>query len=182
MDSLLYLDTQLFKLINGLELGFVDQILVLVRNKFTWIPLYIFMISFFIYRWGRRSWLPILFTLLTVGICDTVSSQLIKKNVERVRPCRTMQVQERVHCGSGYSFTSSHATNHMGLAVFWFQLLGVWGNKRWWLIFWAFMIGFCQIFVGVHYPFDVLTGFLLGTAVAMGTYFLYQKIYPRLKE
>ena len=112
-----------------------------------------------------------------------MSSEVIKKSIERPRPCQTLEhIEMRVHCGTGYSFTSSHATSHMALAVFWVQLFTAWGRRRWWFIPWALLVGFAQIFVGVHYPLDVLSGFVLGATIGMLFYYLYkvsyQKMYP----
>ncbi|GAA5221949.1 phosphatase PAP2 family protein [Membranihabitans marinus] len=179
METLLNFDTDLFKLINGLDLGFLETVMVLFRDKYTWIPLYLLIIGYSIWRWKGKAWFPIAMMLVTLAFTDTASSQLIKKNVERKRPCQTMEVISRAKCGSGYSFTSSHATNHMGLAVFWFNLFGQWKGKRYLFILWALLIGFAQIFVGVHYPVDVFCGFILGGCLGWLSYTLYQKLYPK---
>ncbi|SRR5690554_5381744 len=185
METLLNFDSEVFKLINGLDLGFLESALVISRNKFTWIPLYVALIVLMVWRWKKNSWVPILFSILTVACSDFTSSELIKKSVERPRPCHIMeQIDQRVKCGSGYSFTSSHATSHMALAVFWFQLFSFWGRNRWWLIVWAVLIGFAQIFVGVHYPLDVLAGFIVGFLIGGAVFRLYdwvaQKKYPKV--
>lgn len=186
MESLLNIDEAVFKIINGLDLGFLEIVVVIFRNKFTWIPLYIALIAWMVFQWKRKSWLPVLFSVLTVMCSDFTSSELIKNSVERPRPCHTLeQIEVRVGCGSGYSFTSSHATSHMALAVFWFQLFTSWGRHRWWLIAWAVIIGFAQIFVGVHYPLDVLSGFIVGGLIGYLVFRLYrlayQKIYPKVR-
>lgn len=185
METLLNIDLAVFKLINGLDLGFLESVLVIFRNKLTWIPLYLALIVLMVVQWKRYAWIAVLFSILTVACSDYTSSQLIKKSVERPRPCHTLeQMDLRVPCGSGYSFTSSHATSHMALAVFWFQLFGVWGRHRWWLIAWALAIGFAQIYVGVHYPGDVLSGFLVGALIGWLIFRLYrftfQKKYPKV--
>ena len=183
MESLLNADLEVFKFINSLDLGFMETVLIVFRNKMTWIPLYVALLIYIIYHWKRKSWLPILFIVLTVMCSDFMSSEVIKKSIERPRPCQTLEhIEMRVHCGTGYSFTSSHATSHMALAVFWVQLFTAWGRRRWWFIPWALLVGFAQIFVGVHYPLDVLSGFVLGATIGMLFYYLYkvsyQKMYP----
>jgi len=71
-----------------------------------------------------------------------------------------------VHCGSGYSFTSSHATNHFALAVFIFLTLGKLGwYFRWPFILWATIIAYSQVYVGVHFPLDIISGAILGTLI-----------------
>lgn len=186
METLLNFDATVFHLINGWDLGFLDTVLVISRNKFIWIPLYVAIVVYMAVRWKKQSWLPILFSVLTVVCSDGTSSHLIKKTVERPRPCHTLeQINLRVKCGSGYSFTSSHATSHMALAVFWVQLFTFWGRHRWWFLPWAIIIGFAQIFVGVHYPLDVLSGFVVGAIVGWGVFRAYrgvfQKKYPKVR-
>jgi len=78
------------------------------------------------------------------------------------------------HCGQNGSFTSSHATNHFGIAVFIFITLEkVWGKFNYLFLLWAAAICYAQVYVGVHFPFDVLGGAILGSCIgfAMGKYF-----------
>jgi len=117
----------------------------------------------------------VLFAVATVGMADVVSSKLVKPAVQRVRPCNDVglkfEVRELVHCGGGYSFTSSHATNHFAIATFLYLVLGGLRKKwiRWALLAWAASIAYGQVYVGVHYPLDVITGAVLGSLI--GTVF-----------
>ena len=132
----------------------------------------------------------LVFFTMTFAVADFTSSSIIKKEVMRIRPCNDItfkdQVKLRVRCGSGYSFPSSHATNHFALGMF---LLVVF-RKRWkpivWLsLGWAASISFAQIYVGVHYPIDILAGATLGSIIGFLTasLFLYfQPNKPTLNE
>ena len=124
----------------------------------------------------------VLFALLTVGISDTVSSQWIKKNVKRLRPCNDAQISNevvlRIRCGGGYSFTSSHATNHAAIAMFLFFIFG--SERRLWrylLVFWAISIGIAQIYVGVHYPLDVGVGLTIGALIGWMVSFSFHRLF-----
>ena len=170
LEGLMRWDQQLFFAINGLESQIMDQIIPLYRHKVFWIPFYVFIVAFLVKNFPKHGLWMVLFAGLTVGLADTASSQWIKKNVQRVRPCNdgtiSNQVLLRVRCGGGYSFTSSHAANHTALAFYIAILLG--GSKKWWgwlLFLWALSIGLSQIYVGVHYPLDVLAGTLLGSGI-----------------
>ena len=106
------------------------------------------------------------------AISDTLSSQIIKKNVQRIRPCNdpliSNMVELKVKCGGGYSYTSSHATNHFALAFFLIYTLGVQFRWiKWVLIFWASSIAYGQVYVGVHYPFDVISGAIIGGIIGI---------------
>jgi undecaprenyl-diphosphatase len=154
-----------------------DFYLPVLRNKLFWIPVYVFIISFLFFRYKKAAWLLLLFLILTLGAADIISSHLIKKNVERIRPCNVEQLHTipRVSCGSGYSFTSSHAANHFALSVFLILSVARRRSVKGILFFWAFIVSFSQVYVGVHYPLDVIMGALLGTFIAFVFYYLYKK-------
>ncbi len=183
MEYLLTLDESIFILINRTwQNTFFDWLLPYWRNKYFWVPLYLVM-SFLLYtKVGKNSLWIFLFLGLTVAASDLTSSFLIKENVERIRPCNDPAFMKNVFlrapCGSGYSFTSSHAANHFAMATFLILALGQrLKNWRYALLFWAISIGFAQIYVGVHYPLDVLFGFLVGGAIGCLGASLYRRVY-----
>lgn len=171
MSTLLQWDEYLFQIINGQwHNDVLDFIMPWWRDKKFWIPAYLAGAGYLVWKYKWRSFFFILSIALTIGVSDTLSSKVIKKTVKRDRPCRNEALAEDlnllVHCGGGYSFTSSHATNHFALAVFLITLFG--GMRRYWkylLLGWAASIAFGQVYVGVHYPIDVLAGALLGTMI-----------------
>ncbi len=171
MDYLQHIDYNLFHWINhDLSNGFFDYFFTFIRNKYVWLPLYMFLISFFIFNFKNKGILILSIAFLTVGIADFTSASLIKPGVERVRPCNDIQLKSevisRVRCGNGYSFPSSHATNHFALGIFFFLIFSS-INKSLASLFllWATLISFAQIYVGVHYPIDVLAGGILGSLI-----------------
>ncbi len=179
-------DTTLFFLVNKTgQHAVLDTILPVMRNKYIWAPLYLFIISFLVinYRWKGTA--AVVFLLITVGIGDQLSSAWIKPTVERLRPCHTPAIKDQVRllveCGGKWSFPSSHATNHFGVAVF---LIGV--LRRWmkWLLplglLWAALISYAQVYVGVHFPVDVTVGALLGTTSGLLTYGGYRLLVNKL--
>lgn len=180
MDVVLQLDETLFHAINALgQNPFFDWLMPIWRNKLTWIPLYILLAGVILYQLKIKGLYLLLALGLTIGIADTVSSKIIKKTVKRERPCRNANLQEvrnLVHCGGGYSFTSSHATNHFAVAAFLIFLTGgIFGRWRYLLWIWAALVAYAQVYVGVHYPLDVICGGVLGVLIAYFTTFIYQK-------
>src|SRR5690606_5846642 len=152
----------------------------IIRNPYTWAPLYLFLVIFIIKNYKKRGIIMIIFFVLSFALADSISASLIKPKVMRIRPCNEISLKEnvniRVRCGSGYSFPSSHASNHFALGMF---LLIVFRN-RWkpiiWLsMAWAGIISFAQIYVGVHYPIDIICGAVLGSLIGFITasVFLY---------
>lgn len=184
MIELLQLDELLFRWINGdLHHPILDMILPYWRNKYFWIPLYVFIIGFLIINYKKKGLIYLLVFLTSIGISDISSSHLIKKNVQRIRPCNNVELKNEVKllvpCGAGYSFTSSHACNHFTIAMFMILTLGI--RYRWIklpLFLWAATIAFAQVYVGVHYPLDVGVGMLLGIMIAS----LMASLYWRLDK
>lgn len=180
MESILHLDEQLFYLINnGWQNPFFDAIMPIWREKSTWIPLYVLLAVFIVYRFKIKGLYLILALGLLIGISDNLSSQLIKKNVRRIRPCNDATVQDNhllISCGSGYSFPSTHAANHFAIATFLSLTLGQFYRKiRLPLYLWAASIALGQVYVGVHYPLDIICGALFGALLAYIAAKLYLK-------
>ncbi len=184
ISTLQQFDTDLFlKIHRGLSNEFLDWMMPLVRNRFFWSPLYLFIIVFCTTQYKKTGYYMIGMILATFALGDIVASRMIKPTVGRVRPCNDIRLAKdiihRVPCGSGYSFPSSHATNHFGIAIF---LIGLFYDK-WKPILplalgWAFLISFAQIYVGVHYPIDTIFGAFLGTSIGLLTFSIYKKIRP----
>ena len=185
MEQILQWDQDLFYLINSVwTTDGLNWLMPWLRNKLFWTPAYVFLISFLFLNYGRKALFFILFAILTIAIADTVSSKIIKKSVQRVRPCNDPwmadSVDLKVECGGGYSFTSSHATNHFALAFFLIFTLGRRFRKaKWVLIVWASSIAYAQVYVGVHYPFDVISGGLLGASIGILEATIYDSFVRR---
>jgi len=186
MDALLNLDNILYQWINtSLSNPVFDLILVPFRHKMFWIPLYLFILIFVRINFKRQSLYIYLFFGATILLSDGMSSQVIKKTVERTRPCHEQALSpiERVPCSNGFSFTSSHATNHFAIGSFLFFLFGFTQWRRLFLV-WAGIIGFAQVYVGVHYPFDVIVGSIIGFLIGLLTFnvFKYLVGVPELSQ
>lgn len=177
LDWIQNIDTQLFFHVNRcMKNEFFDIIMPIARDKYTWIPLYA-LLTFLIIRKHKMKAVYVLgFAVLTLVIADQLSAHVIKPLVQRTRPCNDVSIIQYVHnelvdCGSGYSFVSSHATNHFALAIY-FILVFAKPSNRFYVVLgfvlWAGVISFAQVYVGVHYPFDVIVGGLLGMLIGYG--------------
>ncbi len=183
LQEILQYDRELFFLINGeWHHPWIDAIMPIWRDKKTWIPLYLLLAGFSLYRFGWWKGLVFIAAIgLTVGLADTVSSKVLKKSVQRPRPCNDVELQAEVRlvddCGRSYSFTSSHAANHFALATFLALTLGrLYRFLGPAFLLWAASIAYGQVYIGVHYPLDVIFGAAVGVLIA----YILAKLYLRL--
>jgi len=157
----------------------LSHIMLLLREAFTWIPVYLFFMLFF-YSNCRKYFIPIVvLTLLTFALSDFTSASIIKPFIGRLRPCHDLTVSginNIAGCGGLFSMPSSHAANHFGLSTFWFLIIHHLLNRKWyWLFIWACIIGYSQIFVGVHFPGDIACGAVLGVAFGYLNFYLFKR-------
>ncbi|MDZ4796056.1 MAG: phosphatase PAP2 family protein [Bacteroidota bacterium] len=179
-QRLLQLDQQLFEKINSdWSNPFFDTVMPLLRNSLTWIPLYTFLLIFLLLNFKVKGiWWSVLF-LCTIALTDMTGTYGFKHVLERPRPCNDPAFTDHVrlllrHCSGGFSFVSNHAANHFGMAAFFFVTFRhIFKKWAWAGLFWAGSIGYAQVYVGVHYPLDVVGGALLGLAfgISFGTIF-----------
>ncbi|HSC52515.1 MAG TPA: phosphatase PAP2 family protein [Phnomibacter sp.] len=165
---------------------FFDAVVPWLRYQQVWYPFYIFLIAFALYNFGKKGAWWIASFILTIGITDTTSSRLIKNSIQRLRPCNDPDVLPLIdlrvpHCSGGYSFTSSHAANHFGMAMFiYITLSPILGKRTAWIFLWPAVVSYAQVYVGVHYPFDVLVGAFLGMALGWCTGKYFNSKMPNL--
>jgi len=179
-------DQVLFELINGhWTNAYFDGFMPWMRTSEHWFPFYLALIGFVFYRFGWKAWKWLLTVAITIGLSDQISSFFFKPFFHRLRPCADPAMLSNVKlllkaCPTNFSFTSSHATNHFSLAIFVFMTLQPLFKKYSFLFFvWASIISYAQIYVGVHYPLDILAGTLLGLLVGYAGARVYLKWMSR---
>jgi undecaprenyl-diphosphatase len=171
------IDQQLFLFLNSINSPFWDSVMHAISGRIIWVPLYLSILIFLGIKYKRKFLIILLFIILAATLSDQISV-LIKNLVQRLRPCNEPLLSGLVHlvngeCGGQYSFVSSHATNSFDVALL--SLLFI--RKRWFtisIIFWAAVVGYSRIYLGVHYPGDVIFGSILGSFIGWSGYTLYK--------
>jgi undecaprenyl-diphosphatase len=184
LEALNNIDTQLLLFINGHHNPFFDALMWQISGKWFWIPLYIALLAYIIFKFRKKSIFIILGIVVLILISDQISSGLIKPLVERLRPSHNPAIENMLHYvnnykGGKYGFVSSHAANSFAIALY---LPLLFRNRifTYCIIFWALIVSYSRIYLGVHYPGDVLGGMIVGVFSAILVYYLLKKYF--LKE
>lgn len=178
------LDQQFFTFLNSLNSPFWDKVLFTVSMILIWVPLYLAILIWIGYRYKRKFLVIVLFIVVAVTLSDQ-SALVIKKSVERLRPCHEPALAGTVHmvngvCGGKYGFVSSHAANSFNVALLSLMFI----RKKWFsagILFWASVVAYSRIYLGVHYPGDVICGSVLGALIGWGMYRIYE-LYDRRQK
>jgi undecaprenyl-diphosphatase len=175
-------DSDLFRFINEAHQPWLDVPMEIISGKLTWIPLYGLLIYSVFRSYQSASWKAIIYLISTVVFADQFSSSLLKPLFKRLRPCHVEEFQSWIHlpagCGGMYGFCSSHAANSFAIAVGYYLLTK---NKfaGLALILWASLISYSRIYLGAHYPLDVIVGAVVGGIGAWGLFIIYERLIKK---
>jgi undecaprenyl-diphosphatase len=193
LEQLLHIDTEILLIINGWHSPWADRLMWIVSEKTTWFALYGLLIGLLINRYHRSSnhavkWLRrvpvcavmIVVIALAVGLADFIASGILKDLVARPRPSRVPELEGVLHLVNGYrsgqyGFVSSHAANTMTCALLFSLLLR---NKiaTVGLMLWVAINCYSRMYLGVHYPLDIIGGLLVGALVAVAAYYVVRQL------
>ena len=180
LNTLEQADTQLLLFLNGFHNSYWDYFMMMYSSRFVWIPFYASFLYVMFRNYDWRSTTKCLVAIIAIVVlCDQTTSGLIKPMVERLRPSNTDNpISPMVHIvnnyrGGRYGFPSSHAANAWSMAFFAMYLVK--RNKLTLFLFaWALLMTYSRIYLGVHYPGDLLVGTLIGFIAATASYYLYR--------
>ncbi|GAB3338740.1 lipid A 4'-phosphatase [Larkinella ripae] len=186
METLNQLDTDLFLWLNGLYAPWLDAVMVGATLRNTWIPFYGLLIAWLVFQYRKQALGLVVTLIVAVALSDQMASAVLKPLTLRLRPCHEPALQKLIHpvleCGGTYGFASSHAANTFALATALWLLVG--GRFSWvkWAYLWAFVVSYSRIYVGAHYPGDVLAGAGVGAGIAFFCVWVYRKLTNRVSK
>ncbi len=182
MDWIINADQQLLLFFNGYHTPALDSLMMFLTGKWTWVPLYVVLAALLVWLKGWKRALVLLIGIgLTITLADQICATLIRPYVARLRPAAPdnplSQYVQTVggHCPRSFSFPSCHAANSFALATF----LSLVFRKRWaslLLFFWAALVSYTRLYLGVHHPGDILAGAAIGSLIAWGVWALCRRI------
>jgi len=177
LEFLDHIDRIIFLFLNGLHSSFWDAVMYWVSGRLSWLPLYLLITGYLIYRYKWKVIIMLLLVALLITLSDQGSVHLFKEVFKRLRPCHNPEISHlvhivREHCGGRYGFVSSHAANSFAVASY--SLLII--RNRYYSIFiilWALLISYSRVYLGVHYPGDIIGGAILGIVLGFVVYRLF---------
>lgn len=181
-----HIDRVIFLKLNGLHCALLDTIIPVLTNFPTWIPLFALVIYFLYKKYQTKTWLVLLAVALMIAFSDQ-SANILKHNIKRYRPTHNTEIGQQVHTvdnyrGGQFGFVSGHAANSFALAVF---LMLIFRDRSWKMkslfLLWALLVCYTRIYLGVHYPFDIIGGAILGSFWAFTFYKLYLLADKKIK-
>ena len=194
-EELIHIDQQWLLAINGCHAPWADTLMWIISGKLTWLPLYALLIALIFIRCKKRGWLMALIVIVAVagsaGLADFISSGIIKHAVCRLRPTHDPALAGLIHIVNGYTggqygFVSSHAANTMACALS-FSLFWVYtsDNKKRAhltvtlpLMVWVALNCYSRMYLGVHYPGDIIGGLVVGVIVALVLFLGVRRVLP----
>lgn len=171
-------DTELLLLLNGDAGRYADSFMEWLSSRFAALPIYIGLCYLLFQKYARDIWKILVATAILILVSDQVSVA-VKNLTQRERPCHQAHIVSNLHqvnhrCGGQFGFYSSHASNTMSLSVLCILLLRT-SFAFWGMLTWTVSVGYSRIYLGVHFPGDILAGWIAGTLLAVVTWLLLKK-------
>lgn len=182
LEKIQELDTNLFVYLNGLGSETYDKLWLIITNQLNWTPLFL-LIFYLIYKkiGGKQTLYVLLFIAILIAFTDQTTN-LVKNTVQRLRPCNNPEINtfiRVVQARKSFSFFSGHAANTMAVATFLYLVLKRHFKYLGFLFLWPLVFAYSRIYLGLHYPGDILTGYFVGAVFGTLIYLLYRKLKPR---
>lgn len=180
IEWLNHIDQEAFLFLNRLHVDWMDPAMLWITNKKTWIPFYVLLAGFIAYKQKWRSIWMFIAIALVITAADQLTSGFMKPFFERLRPCHEPLLDGLVYnigkCGGQFGFASSHAANTFAIAtLLWFCFAKEIRAFRAMFV-WALIVSYSRIYVGVHYPGDVLVGAVVGIGCGYVVFWLYRRL------
>ncbi|MFA9190964.1 phosphatase PAP2 family protein [Flavobacterium sp. FZUC8N2.13] len=177
LDKLLSLDVQLLVYLNGLGSESYDGLWLFITKQTNWIPLFLILLYIIYKKIGAKQTLYVLLFISLLILITDQTTNLVKYGVQRLRPCNNPDIDSIIRIvksSKSFSFFSGHASNSMASAMFIYLLVKPYFKYTFLLFLWPLIFAYSRIYLGLHYPLDILSGYLFGMMTGLFIYRIYQ--------
>lgn len=178
LDEILSLDEHLFVFLNGLGSEKYDGLWLILTKQTSWIPFFLLLLYFIFNKLGTKQTLYLLIFVTILIVLTDQTANIFKNGFQRLRPCNNPEINSFiriVQSRTSYSFFSGHAANSMGVVTFLYLIFNKEYNYFWLLFLWPLIFAYSRIYLGLHYPLDIISGYLCGAIFGFLMFKLYQK-------
>ncbi len=185
IEHILHIDREIFLYLNNLGSPAWDSFWLFVTNKYVWIPMYLWILYLLFKKYSLRQAVTLLLIIAVLVAFTDQFVNLVKYSTARIRPCNDdsfQNIARIVKHSGGYSFFSGHATNSTAVSTFVVLFLRKYNRHITYIFIWPVLFAYSRIYLGVHYPLDVLTGIIAGVLIALFFRFVSLLIFPELKQ
>lgn len=182
LEKILSIDTELFVFLNGLGSEKYDGFWLIITKQTSWIPLFLFLLYLIFKKLGTKQTLYLmLFVTILLVFTDQIAN-VFKNGFQRLRPCNNPEINtfiRIVQSRTSFGFFSGHATSSMGVATFLYLIFKKDFNHFWLLFLWPLIFAYSRIYLGLHYPLDILSGYLFGGILGFLMFKFYRMAQKR---
>jgi undecaprenyl-diphosphatase len=181
LDKILSLDQKIFVFLNGLGSETYDGLWLILTKQTSWIPLFILLLYLIFKKLGTKQALFLMLFVTVLVVLTDQTANVFKNGFQRLRPCNNPEINtfiRIVQSRTSFSFFSGHATSSMGVATFLYLIFKKDFNYFWLLFLWPLIFAYSRIYLGLHYPLDIISGYLCGAILG----FLMFKLYRIAQE